>query len=118
MQTMSDEHEVIFHWPNTSASSVIVTGSFDNWSQSSVMKKTETGFESTVKVPFGETLYYKFVVDGHWVVADEQPKHWDGGNVNNVYVAPVKPEAPFHGSASVEVSSRDGTASSVRARCC
>ena len=56
------------------------------------MKGAE-GFEGRAKVPWGEKITYKFVVDGQWVTDNAQPTEWDNaGNLNNVYTAPAKPE--------------------------
>ncbi|EJD53638.1 hypothetical protein AURDEDRAFT_20347, partial [Auricularia subglabra TFB-10046 SS5] len=79
--------------PSTSADHVVVTGTFDNWSQSVPMTKTESGFEATVSVPWDTDVVYKFVVDGQWLIDHQQPQQYDGsGSVNNVTRTPVKPE--------------------------
>lgn len=89
---MSSFHKVLFQWPHTDPSSGIVTGTFDNWSRSVPLTKTSTGLEATVDIPWGQTIKYKFIVDGQWSVLEDQPTEVDpGGYVNNVYTAPPKP---------------------------
>ncbi|TFK56180.1 hypothetical protein OE88DRAFT_1652812 [Heliocybe sulcata] len=92
---MADFHEATFRWSQTDASDVICTGTFDQWSSSIHLNKTPTGFESKIKVPWSETILYKFVVDGNWTTASDQPTEYDAtGNLNNVYHAPSKPAPP------------------------
>lgn len=56
------------------------------------LTKTSTGLEASVDIPWGQKIKYKFVVDGQWLVLDDQPTEVDaGGYVNNVYTAPPKP---------------------------
>ncbi|KDQ64953.1 carbohydrate-binding module family 48 protein, partial [Jaapia argillacea MUCL 33604] len=78
--------------PRTDAGDVIVTGTFDQWSKSTHLKRTPTGFETSIKVPWSEKVIYKFVVDGRWVTSGDQPTERDGsGNLNHVYFSPSKP---------------------------
>ncbi|KIM45902.1 carbohydrate-binding module family 48 protein [Hebeloma cylindrosporum] len=87
-----DLHEVQFKWPHPEPNTVIVTGTFDDWSSSVYLTKTPAGFEGTTKIPWGEKIKFKFVVDGNWVVHEDQPTEIDpGGFVNNVYSAPYRP---------------------------
>ncbi|OBZ71911.1 hypothetical protein A0H81_08264 [Grifola frondosa] len=89
---MSDLYEASFRWPHTDALTVIVTGSFDDWSCSTRLSKTPTGFEGTVKIPWGQKVTYKYVVDGRWTTTDDQPTELDPiGNLNNVYTSPARP---------------------------
>ncbi|KAF7433366.1 hypothetical protein PC9H_005316 [Pleurotus ostreatus] len=91
---MNDLHEAVFRWPSTDVSDVIVTGTFDQWSSTVHLARTATGFEGVVKVPWGQRIPYKFVVDGVWRVEDGHPTERDAiGNVNNVYISPSKPVA-------------------------
>ncbi|KAF9008791.1 hypothetical protein BDQ17DRAFT_1236389 [Cyathus striatus] len=86
-----DLHEVLFQWPHTEPYNVIVTGTFDQWSRSILLSKTPTGFEATIKIPYGDKIKYKFIVDGQWVFRDDLPTDVDpGGFINNVYTAPHK----------------------------
>jgi hypothetical protein len=56
------------------------------------MTKTPTGFEGTVRVPWSQKIYYKFIVDGRWRTTDQAPTEDDGfGGSNNVYHTPNKP---------------------------
>jgi len=84
-------YEAEFVWTGP-ASSVIVTGTFDNWSRSVQMAKGDRGFNSKVRIPYGQKTDYKFIVDGRWLVNDNFPTEWDGaGNVNNYVMAPSEP---------------------------
>ncbi|KAI9345605.1 hypothetical protein BDR26DRAFT_856328 [Obelidium mucronatum] len=74
-------------------SSVIVTGTFDNWSKSVPMVRSDElqAYIADVVLPSslksGEKIMYKFVVDGEWKTASEEPVEPDNlGNVNNVFV--------------------------------
>ncbi|KAL0949123.1 hypothetical protein HGRIS_009207 [Hohenbuehelia grisea] len=89
---MAELHEAEFFWPHTDALNVIVTGTFDNWSSTVKLARSEGGFKGTAQVPWGERTLYKFVVDGRWTTHDDHPTETDpAGNVNNVYMAPPKP---------------------------
>ncbi|SPO06631.1 uncharacterized protein DNG_09323 [Cephalotrichum gorgonifer] len=74
-----------FKW-NHPAQKVVVTGTFDNWSQSETLDKIGDGFEKTVKIQDpAKTIYYKFVVDGVWTTDHTAPQERDSeGNQNNV----------------------------------
>ncbi|EJF63021.1 hypothetical protein DICSQDRAFT_39401, partial [Dichomitus squalens LYAD-421 SS1] len=80
--------------PYHDASDVIVTGSFDNWSSTRHLTRTNSGsFEGTVQIPWGEKVQYKYIVDGRWTTTDDRPTELDSvGNLNNVFRAPVRPE--------------------------
>jgi len=88
----TDLHEVLFEWPHPEPSTVIVTGTFDQWASSIRLDKTSTGFQTTTRIPWNEKIKYKFIVDGQWIVHENQPTEVDpGGYVNNVYISPPKP---------------------------
>ncbi|KAI9339936.1 hypothetical protein BDR26DRAFT_861850 [Obelidium mucronatum] len=77
------------------AQQVVVTGEFDNWSQSIEMKKEEDGSTFTARVPLaasvqpGDKIMFKFVVDGVWKTSPSNPIQDDGnGNENNVFIFP------------------------------
>lgn len=62
------------------------------WSASIHLVKGDAGFSGTVKVPWGQKIAYKFVVDGIWRCRDDRPKEDDGsGNINNVLRTPENP---------------------------
>ena len=70
-----------FTWPPTPSQSVIVTGTFDNWSgtRHHLHKDEESsgGFwKGSVEIPFGERIAYKYVVDGHWLIREDEAKEW------------------------------------------
>ncbi|KAI0676804.1 hypothetical protein C8Q78DRAFT_46838 [Trametes maxima] len=93
---MSESYDATFRWPHPGASDVIVTGSFDSWSCSHHLHKTRSGvFEGVLQVPWGETVQYKYIVDGRWTTTDDQPTELDPiGNLNNVLRAPARPPSP------------------------
>ncbi|THH13898.1 hypothetical protein EW146_g6373, partial [Bondarzewia mesenterica] len=63
------------------------------WSSSLHLRRSNSGFEAPVRIPWQNKLTYKFVVDGRWAVNDAEPTEYDhSGFINNVYVAPPKPE--------------------------
>lgn len=76
---------IVFKWPS-GPEEVIVTGTFDNWSQQlPLIKQNDGNFELEVPLPTNEEkVEFKFVVDGEWKVSDD---YWtvvdDLGNVNN-----------------------------------
>ncbi|KAH8106077.1 hypothetical protein BXZ70DRAFT_414420 [Cristinia sonorae] len=91
----SDLHEATFKWPHTEPSEVIVTGSFDSWSRTIHLSRTPTGFAGVVKIPWGQKVTYKYIVDGRWTTTDTQPTELDPiGNINNTYNAPARPIQP------------------------
>ncbi|KAJ7937347.1 hypothetical protein B0H13DRAFT_209903 [Mycena leptocephala] len=53
---MSDLHEVLFTWPSTEPGSVIVTGTFDEWTSSVHLVKGESGFHGSTKIPWDTKL--------------------------------------------------------------
>ncbi|GBE79188.1 hypothetical protein SCP_0203850 [Sparassis crispa] len=92
---MSELHEAVFKWPHPGASDVIVTGSFDQWSGTIHLPRKGSTFEGGVKIPWGEKIAYKYIVDGRWTTTDDQPTEIDPmGNLNNVYDSPVRPPPP------------------------
>ncbi|OJD22939.1 hypothetical protein ACJ73_05711 [Blastomyces percursus] len=68
------------------ASEVYVTGTFDNWTRSVKLDRTEDGFRKDVLVPIvAGKLLYKFVVDGSWKLDPSALQEDDGHhNTNNV----------------------------------
>ena len=68
------------------AKKVILSGSFNNWSENKFkMKKAENGWILTLKLSGGKH-HYKFIVDNDWMVDPKNPvKEYDGeGNINSV----------------------------------
>ncbi|KAM0557053.1 hypothetical protein ACHAPJ_005316 [Fusarium lateritium] len=77
-----------FKWEHP-ADEVYVTGTFDNWTKSVKLEKKDNVFTKTVdlKEPEGK-IYYKFIVDGNWIINQSAPNEPDTeGNVNN-FVTP------------------------------
>lgn len=61
-----------------------VEGSFDNWTNRQALQRSGKDFTIVKLLPPG-VYQYKFIVDGEWKYAPEQPAMYDEiGNVNNV----------------------------------
>ncbi|KAI8669029.1 AMPK1-CBM domain-containing protein [Fusarium keratoplasticum] len=73
-----------FKWEHP-ADEVYVTGTFDDWTKSVKLEKTDDVFSKTVDLKDASSkIYYKFVVDGNWVINQSAPNEPDTqGNVNN-----------------------------------
>ncbi len=67
------------------AASVVLSGTFNNWSQNElVMKKTATGWELPYILAPG-TYEYKFIVDGRWMTDPSNPLiNGSGSEINSV----------------------------------
>lgn len=89
-----DTHEVRFEWPQTGPKSVIVTGTFDQWSSTRQLTKTATGFVGTTRIPWNQKILFKYIVDGNWALVHGRPTEVERGTgfVNHVYYAPPKPQ--------------------------
>lgn len=76
-------HEFVWR---SGGSKVCLTGSFDNWTQSILMTKDQSGiFRATVLLDPHLTWYFKFVVDGVWRCSLDFASEADAqGHVNNV----------------------------------
>ncbi|KAF9136009.1 hypothetical protein BGW39_009061 [Mortierella sp. 14UC] len=79
-----------FQWKN-GGGVVKVTGSFDNWEESIVLKKVpgdQDKSEIVVNLDRTQKTLFKFIVDGQWRCTDEFPTEYDStGNLNNVLPA-------------------------------
>lgn len=63
--------------------SVYITGGFNNWKEKIPLNLSEKDFTLIQYLPVG-TYQYKFIVDGKWVHAPDQPIQTDlKGNINN-----------------------------------
>jgi Glycogen recognition site of AMP-activated protein kinase len=72
---------------NTSANHVILSGSFNSWSENALqMIKTDSGWIVHVKLNPGK-YWYKFIIDGTWSIDhDNKIEENDGmGNINSVF---------------------------------
>ena len=72
---------------NQKATQVLLAGSFTNWQhEARAMTKTDTGWIADIVLSPGK-FWYKFIVDGNWIVdGDNQLREHDGrGNTNSVY---------------------------------
>lgn len=74
-------------FPADGASSVEVTGNFDDWNKSNppLIKDDKCGkFKGVIKLDRQEKLVFKFIVDGDWKLnALYKVEHDDGGMENN-----------------------------------
>ena len=74
-------------FPDDGASSVEVTGNFDNWNKSNppLIKDDKCGmFKGVIKLGRQEKLVFKFIVDGDWKLnALYKVEHDDSGMENN-----------------------------------
>jgi Glycogen recognition site of AMP-activated protein kinase len=69
------------------ARQVLLAGSFTNWQNAALtMTRTDSGWISTVKLNAGK-YWYKFIVDGRWMIDDNNYLHEldPRGNNNSVY---------------------------------
>jgi 5'-AMP-activated protein kinase regulatory beta subunit len=101
---------VAINW--TQGGSVVeVEGSFDNWQSRQALHRSGNREFAIVKMLPPGVYQYKFIVDGEWKYAPDQPAMYDEmGNVNNVLVGlcklnPVYPYAPV--ASKRMVSTRD-----------
>ncbi|KAI8914563.1 hypothetical protein EDD86DRAFT_216724 [Gorgonomyces haynaldii] len=93
------------------AQKVILTGSFDNWSQSIELKKTENGFVGEITLDHSEQILFKFIVDGQWVTSPFYPTQKDdNGNVNNYINYEVEPKPVQEKKVAVEEQKHEGVA--------
>lgn len=71
------------------ASRVILSGSFNDWDEHDIiMERNDRGYWNyRLPLPAGKH-YYKFIIDGKWILDPENPvKEYDGkGNVNSVFM--------------------------------
>lgn len=87
-----------FSYTAPSAKSVLVTGTFDNWSKTEVLEHVADGvFTATLQIPYhtpGESILYKYVVDEEWLVDSKTETVKDeSGIVNNILHAPTQAQA-------------------------
>lgn len=57
---------------------VFVAGGFNNWSETATpLEMQDDGtFLVDVKLPWGERQAYKYVLDGEWMVREDEDKEW------------------------------------------
>jgi hypothetical protein len=71
---------------NERAKKVILAGTFNNWSTNKIkMTKTNGGWEYSMKLNHGK-YFYKFIVDGDWMIDPDNPlsEFDEDGNSNSV----------------------------------
>ncbi|KAI9139785.1 hypothetical protein BKA69DRAFT_1168015 [Paraphysoderma sedebokerense] len=84
-----------FHSSRPDIQSVIVTGDFDEWSESTIMFRNQDSWNVTVKLDKslfeGKRIHFKFIVNGtEWVCSSDYESEQDmTGNVNNYVNVPV-----------------------------
>jgi len=72
----------VFTWIH-GGKNVAVTGTWNNWNEIHPLNRSEHDFTSILELPPG-VHQYKFIVDGKWKHAPEQPVATDSrGNINN-----------------------------------
>ncbi|RKP31493.1 hypothetical protein METBISCDRAFT_22372 [Metschnikowia bicuspidata] len=63
---------------------VIVTGTFDEWSNSlPLVKQVDGSFELTVPLPTNSDILYKYVVDSEWLINSDEAKITDDNGIEN-----------------------------------
>ncbi|KAJ5644853.1 hypothetical protein N7507_010864 [Penicillium longicatenatum] len=73
-----------FQWLSP-ANEVFVTGTFDDWGKTVKLDRVGDIFAKEVSLPIGESVQYKFVVDGIWTTDKRLREVNDGAdNLNNV----------------------------------
>lgn len=77
--------EITVTWNDPNGSAVYCIGSFNNWSERVPLQRNHSGtWFAVLYLPPG-IYQYKFIVDGNWVCAPDQPQCRDNdGNLNNV----------------------------------
>ncbi|BEJ02653.1 hypothetical protein CcaverHIS631_0704480 [Cutaneotrichosporon cavernicola] len=96
-----EEHQALFTW-GAGPSSVSIAGNFNDWSATAtpLIKQPDGSFKGSISVPWGSTQAYKYIVDGDWMVREDEEKDYDAaGNHNNIYVAPPGPTAETSATA-------------------
>nr|WP_321222549.1 glycogen-binding domain-containing protein [uncultured Psychroserpens sp.] len=73
----------------TNANRVILAGSFNGWNEHDIeMQKADNNYwKLRLPLPAGKH-YYKFIIDGNWILDPDNPiKEYDGkGNINSVFM--------------------------------
>ena len=84
-ETKQSKKSYTFIW-NENGNNIKLTGSFSNWKEQFEMQKDPNDNIFKVTLPLSEGKYqYKFIVDGVWKCAENQPQASDEkGNTNNV----------------------------------
>ncbi|KAF4946187.1 hypothetical protein FGADI_11379 [Fusarium gaditjirri] len=104
-----------FKWEHP-ADVVYVTGTFDNWTKSVQLEKEGNVFSKTVdlKEPEGK-IYYKFIVDGKWIINQSAPNEPDlEGNVNN-FITPDQLHTETPGAAILNTVTPSSTTAAMAA---
>ncbi|KAI5285800.1 hypothetical protein KEM54_000277 [Ascosphaera aggregata] len=101
MAESKNMHKHLFRWAGP-GKLVIVTGTFDNWTKSTRLERTQDGaFEKELELPAGKTLY-KYFIDGQWVLDPDTLQEENQSKIlNNVLVLP----SPSEGAQSEEEGS-------------
>jgi hypothetical protein len=80
--TGTERIPTVFNWAH-GGKSVFVTGTWNNWKDMIPLRRSEHDFTAILELPPG-LHQYKFIVDGKWRHAPEQPVAADSkGNLNN-----------------------------------
>ncbi|KAH3667813.1 hypothetical protein WICMUC_005213 [Wickerhamomyces mucosus] len=75
---------------NDRASSVYVTGTFDNWSQNTRLYKNSNNhnYSTTIEIDPNEKLIFKFIVDGKWLTTSNFKTEKDSVGIENNVLYP------------------------------
>ncbi|KAL3229241.1 Cruciform DNA-recognizing protein 1 [Nakaseomyces bracarensis] len=78
-----------FDWPK-GPSEVLITGSFDGW-QNKVPLVRQADGSHTITVPLKfdkdhQKVFFKFIVDGEWLISNEYKKEFDNNGFENNFV--------------------------------
>ena len=99
-----------FYWRHP-AGNVKVTGDFDEWKGTLDMQKTADGtFVKVVDLPADSKVFYKFVVDGQWLVDHDAQVEGTGVTQNNYILTesePVTSSRPVMGADGAAASAGD-----------
>ena len=77
-------YPTVFHW-QSGGSNVYLTGDFNNWAGKVPMHRSNNDFTLILDMPPGK-YRYKFIVDGDWRHAADQPLENDENGVANNFV--------------------------------
>ncbi|MCL7051950.1 hypothetical protein MKW94_020242 [Papaver nudicaule] len=89
---IDEARKALFHlrsacivWPN-SASEVLLTGSFDGWSNQRKMEKSSSGIFSLSLMLYPGRYEFKFIVDGEWKIDPLRTIVNSNGHENNLLI--------------------------------
>ncbi|RKO89845.1 hypothetical protein BDK51DRAFT_50926 [Blyttiomyces helicus] len=85
---------------SASAKEVILTGSFNSWGKDlKAVKGSDDVFTATIDREAGETVYFKFIVDGAWTLSDSYEQDNSQNVLNNFVVVSEEVKTPAPAAA-------------------